>query len=226
MAARVLVVEDDNAIRASLALALEDEGYEVRAVARAEQALDVFGQDGADVVLVDLMLPGMDGFELTRQIRRHSGVPIVIVTARSDSHDIVAGLEAGADDYITKPFVVKELTARLRALRRRTQAGPEREPAIELGDLVIRREEGRVELAGEPVHLTKTEFRLLSELASRPGLIYSREQLLQEVWEYGYFGDTRIVDVHVRRLRTKIEADPSRPRHLITVRGFGYKLVR
>jgi len=225
MPIRILVVEDDFAIRSSLTMALEDQGYQVSAVDRAEEALGQFPRLGADVVLLDLMLPGMDGFELTRRIRRTSDVPIVVVSARADTHDIVAGLEAGADDYVTKPFVVQELTARLRALRRRAEPGPADQHLIELGDLAIRPEEGQVTRGGEPVHLTKTEFRLLCELAGRPGRIFSREELLDRIWDYGYFGDVRIVDVHIRRLRTKVEADPAAPRHLLTVRGLGYKLV-
>ncbi|MHB2022324.1 MAG: response regulator [Mycobacteriales bacterium] len=224
---RVLVVEDDPSIRASLAMALEDEGYEVAVAADGEEALQQLGARGSDVVLVDLMLPGIDGFELTRRIRRGSDVPIIVVSARSDTHDIVAGLEAGADDYITKPFVVPELAARLRALRRRADsADSEGDTTVDLGDLVIRPEEGTATLAGDPVHLTKTEFRLLCHLAERLGKVSSREQLLEAVWEYGYFADSRIVDVHVRRLRAKIEIDPANPRHLLTARGLGYKLVR
>lgn len=223
----MLLVEDDSTIRVSLALALEDEGYEVRAVGHGEEALERFAEAPADVVLVDLMLPGMDGFEVTRRLRRDSDVPIIVVSARSDTHDIVAGLEAGADDYITKPFVVKELSARLRALRRRWEAVATTETdQIVLGDLVIFPEQGTVELAGAPAHLTKTEFRLLCQLAERPGRVYSREELLERVWAYDYFGDARIVDVHIRRLRTKIEPDPAAPRHLLTVRGLGYKLTR
>lgn len=227
MSGRVLLVEDDSSIRLSLALALEDEGYEVRAVGRGEEALERFTEAPADLVLVDLMLPGMDGFEVTRRLRRDSDVPIIVVSARSDTHDIVAGLEAGADDYITKPFVVKELTARLRALRRRWEAVNTNDcDQIVLGDLVISPDEGTVARAGQPTHLTKTEFRLLCQLAERPGRVYSREELLERVWAYDYFGDARIVDVHIRRLRTKIEPDPAAPRHLLTVRGLGYKLSR
>lgn len=224
---RVLVVEDDPAIRSSLTMALEDEGYEVLAAADAEAGLARLAEQPCDVVLVDLMLPGMDGFELTRRIRHGSGMPIIVVSARSDTHDVVAGLEAGADDYVTKPFVVAELAARLRALRRRAEPPEASEDlGVDLGDLALRPDEGSVSLAGKLVSLTKTEFRLLCYLAGRIGKVSTREQLLEAVWDYGYFADARIVDVHVRRLRAKIEVDPAEPRHLITVRGLGYKLVR
>jgi DNA-binding response OmpR family regulator len=176
------------------------------------------------VVLIDIMLPGVDGFEVCRSIRRNSDVPIVMVTARADTHDVVAGLEAGADDYLTKPFAPKELSARIRALLRRARTTEPGIAHLKFGDLEIVPEEGVVLRNGEEVHLTKTEFRLLVELASTPGRVFSREVLLERVWGYGYFGDGRLVDVHVRRLRTKVEVDPANPRHVVTVRGLGYKL--
>ena len=169
------------------------------------------------------MLPGIDGFEVCRSIRRNSDVPIVMVTARADTHDVVAGLEAGADDYLTKPFAPKELSARIRALLRRARTA-EGHPHLRFGDLEIIPDEGVVRATAREVHLTKTEFRLLCELASSPGRVFSREVLLERVWGYDYFGDGRLVDVHVRRLRTKVEADPANPRHVVTVRGLGYKL--
>jgi DNA-binding response OmpR family regulator len=175
-------------------------------------------------VLIDLMLPGIDGFECCRSLRRASDVPIIMVTARTDTYDVVAGLEAGADDYVTKPFVAKELAARIRALLRRARGSEPSSRALEVGDLEIIPLEGVVRRAGEPVHLTRTEFRLLCELASNPGRVFSRELLLERVWGYDYFGDGRLVDVHVRRLRTKVEDDPARPQHVVTVRGLGYKL--
>lgn len=218
------MVEDDERIRTSLRLALEDEGYEVDEAASGEDALDRFGEQAADVVLIDVMLPGIDGFETCRQLRRTSTVPVVMVTARTDTHDVVAGLEAGADDYVTKPFVAKELSARIRALLRRARTVDE--PAlVQFGDVELRPEEGIVRRAGHEVHCTRTEFRLLCELAANPGKVLSREQLLDRVWGYDYFGDGRLVDVHVRRLRTKIEPDPANPRHILTVRGLGYKLA-
>jgi DNA-binding response OmpR family regulator len=197
-------------------------------VSSGEDALDVIGRRPTDIVLVDLMLPGIDGLELTRRIRRTNDVPIVVLTARNDTHDVVAGLEAGADDYVTKPFVVKELSARIRAHMRRahgpSEAGSDSDRVV-VGDLEVSQAEGAVRLGGVEAHLTRTEFRLLWELASSPGRVFSRETLLERVWGYDYFGDTRLVDVHVRRLRTKIEPDPSNPRYVVTVRGLGYKLA-
>ena len=224
MGTRILTVEDDERIRTAVKMALEDEGWAVEETANGEDALDAFTREPADVVLIDIMLPGMDGFELCRSIRRASDVPIVMVTARADTHDVVAGLEAGADDYLTKPFAPKELSARIRALLRRIRPPMPGHQRLSFGDLEIIPDEGKVTLAKKEVHLTKTEFRLLCELASNPGRVFSREALLDKVWGYGYFGDGRLVDVHIRRLRTKIEADAANPRHVVTVRGLGYRL--
>ncbi|MGN6523776.1 MAG: response regulator [Actinomycetes bacterium] len=220
----LLLVEDDDGIRVSLRLALEDRGFVVHEASDGETAVDLFASAKPDAVVLDVMLPGIDGLEACRRIRRLSDVPVIMVSARTDSHDIVAGLEAGADDYVRKPFVVAELEARLRAMRRRGRWTREDAAEIRLGDLAIRPEAGEVEVAGQEVHLTRTEFRLLCELAASPGRVFSREMLLEKVWDYDYFGDARIVDVHVRRLRGKIEQDPSNPQHLVTVRGLGYKL--
>jgi DNA-binding response OmpR family regulator len=226
MSSRILVVEDDERIRSSMRLALEGEGYEIDEAASGEDALDRFSSHPADVALIDLMLPGMDGFECCRALRRNSAVPIIIVTARADTHDVVAGLEAGADDYVTKPFVTKELGARIRALLRRVRPAEEQATVLTFGDLELLPEEGVLRHRdGTEVHCTKTEFRLLCELAASPNKVLSREQLLDRVWGYDYFGDGRLVDVHIRRLRTKIEPDPALPRHILTVRGMGYKLV-
>ena len=221
----MLTVEDDDSIRTVVKLALEDEGWGVLEAENGEDALELFRTNGADVVLIDIMLPGMNGFEVCRAIRRTTDVPIVMVTARSDTHDVVAGLEAGADDYLTKPFEPKELSARIRALLRRSRSQNNDTVQIAFGELEVSPEEGVVMLRGEQVHLTKTEFKLLVELASGPGKVFSRETLLEKVWGYDYFGDGRLVDVHVRRLRTKIEPDPADPRYVVTVRGLGYKLV-
>ena len=222
----VLVVEDDHGIRTSLLLALEDEGYAARGARTGEEGLALQSREPADTVLVDLMLPGIDGYDVIRELRRSSDVPIVVVSARDDTHDIVAALEAGADDYVVKPVAVKELSARLRALRRRARAAdPTGADAQRFGDLEIRALAGEVLVSGQPVNLTRTEFRLLCELAGKAGHVLSRTQLLRSVWEYD-FGDERLVDVHIARLRRKIEADPSDPRHLVTVRGLGYKLQR
>lgn len=224
MGTRILTVEDDERIRSAVKLALEDEGWTVDGVGSGEDALDTFARDPADVVLIDIMLPGIDGFELCRSLRKTSDVPIVMVTARADTHDVVAGLEAGADDYLTKPFAPKELSARIRALLRRARPANGGHARLVFGDLEIVPDEGKVILGGRDLHLTKTEFRLLCELASNPGRVFSREMLLDRVWGYGYFGDGRLVDVHVRRLRTKVEQDPANPRHVVTVRGLGYRL--
>ena len=224
MGTRILSVEDDERIRTAVKLALEDEGWSVEEADTGEEALNAFQRQPSDVVLIDIMLPGIDGFDVCRAIRRVSDVPIVMVTARADTHDVVAGLEAGADDYLTKPFAPKELSARIRALLRRARTSDSGSAHLRFGDLEIVPDEGVVRRGGEEIHLTKTEFRLLVELGSSPGRVFSRETLLERVWGYGYFGDGRLVDVHVRRLRTKVEADPANPRHVVTVRGLGYKL--
>jgi len=224
MSSRILLVEDDERIRASTRLALEDEGYDVSEAGSGEAGLEEFSSKATDIVLIDLMLPGMDGFECCRRLRRTSAVPVIMVTARTDTHDVVAGLEAGADDYVTKPFVAKELTARIRALLRRARSMGE-PSTLSFGDVEVRPDEGTVLRDGKEIHCTRTEFRLLCELAANPGKVLTREQLLDRVWGYDYFGDGRLVDVHVRRLRTKIEEDPGNPRHIMTVRGMGYKLA-
>jgi DNA-binding response OmpR family regulator len=222
---RILIVEDDERIRSSMRLALEEEGYTVDGVGSGEEAVARFEDEPYELVLIDLMLPGIDGFEACRTLRRMSTVPVIMVTARSDTHDVVAGLEAGADDYVTKPFVAKELAARIRALLRRSRHEGEDPAVLSFGDVEIEPEAGVVRRAGEEVHCTRTEFRLLCELANHPGKVLSREQLLERVWGYDYFGDGRLVDVHVRRLRTKVEPDPASPRFILTVRGMGYKLA-
>lgn len=221
---RILTVEDDERIRAAVKLALEDEGWTVEETASGEEAVEAFHRHPSDVVLIDIMLPGIDGFEVCRSIRRGSDVPIVMVTARADTHDVVAGLEAGADDYMTKPFAPKELSARIRALLRRVRPTATAHSKLVFGELEIVPDEGKVTVGSREIHLTKTEFRLLCELAQNPGRVFSREMLLDKVWGYGYFGDGRLVDVHIRRLRTKIEVDAANPRHVVTVRGLGYRL--
>lgn len=229
MASKILIIEDDERIRASMTLALEDEGYEVTGAQNAELGLEQFTQAQTtqpfDLVIIDIMLPGMDGFACCRELRRQSALPIIMVTARTDTHDVVAGLEAGADDYVTKPFEPKELAARIRALLRRAHATSTTSSVLTFGDLEIQVEAGAVKLAGNEVHLTRTEFLLLCELATNPNKVLSREQLLERIWSYDYFGDGRLVDVHIRRLRTKVEPDPANPRHIMTVRGLGYKLA-
>ncbi len=231
VAVRLLIVEDDDRVRASLRLALEDEGYDITDEVDAESALRMVARDGPpEVMIVDLMLGGMDGFTCIRHVRQYSDVPIIVVSARVDTHDVVAALEAGADDYVTKPFEVKEITARLRALRRRAangHSGAPRELVLDSGGddpLVLSAGAGTVRRGERRLHLTLTEFRLLCELADEPGRVLSRQALLTRVWDRGFFGDERIVDVHVRRLRTKIERDPSDPTVVVTVRGLGYRL--
>lgn len=219
----VLVIEDDPRIRRIVQLTLEREGLQVTEAASGEAGLEQLSEHDFDVVLLDLMLPGQDGFEVCREIRRNSNVPIIMVTARSDSHDVVAGLEAGADDYVRKPFVPKELSARIRALARRTRV-PEPRVHLNVGPVVIAPSDGTVTRDGDPVDLTRTEFKLLCELAAEPGRVFSREELLERVWGYDYFGDSRLVDVHVRRLRKKVEWDPAHPAVVLTVRGLGYRV--
>jgi DNA-binding response OmpR family regulator len=226
MATRILFVEDDDAIRETTRVALEDEDYVVDEATSGEVALRSFERQPADCVLLDLMLPDLSGFDVCRSLRQRSSVPIIMVTARSDTFDVVAGLEAGADDDVTKPFKPKELAARIRALLRRARGMEPPSSTIALGpDLVIIPDEGVVRRHGDDIHLTRTEFRLLCEMASAPGRMFTREMLLERVWGYGYFGDGKIVDVHIYRLRAKIEDDPANPCHLITVRGLGYKVV-
>ena len=182
---RILSVEDDERIRTAVKLALEDEGWSVEEADTGEEALNSFQRQPADVVLIDIMLPGIDGYDVCRAIRRNSDVPIVMVTARADTHDVVAGLEAGADDYLTKPFAPKELSARIRALLRRARATDATATHLRFGELEIIPDEGVVRRGGEEIHLTNTEFRLLVELASSPGRVFSREVLLERVWGYG-----------------------------------------
>ncbi len=235
MSPRLLIVEDDDRIRAALRLALEDEGYDIVEADCAETALDLVHANPPDMMIVDLMLGAVDGFTCIREVRRFSNLPIIVVSARVDTHDIVAGLEAGADDYVTKPFQIKEITARLRAVRRRGVSPPVSLPGQptaadvvldQARELVLSAAAGIVRLGNEEVALTLTEFHLLAELASAPGIVLSRPALLERVWDHGFYGDERLVDAHVRRLRTKIERDPANPELVITVRGMGYRLDR
>lgn len=225
MSTRVLLVEDDPSIRESTALGLERAGFVVVAAADGDAALARFRTEPLDVVVLDVMLPGVDGFEVCRRIRRDSTVPIVMLTAKSDATDIVAGLEVGADDYVTKPFDLAILAARIRAVVRRT-TGEVRDRITRVGDLEIDERAFVVRRAGQEVRLTHTEFRLLAELSSRPGQVFTREVLLETVWGYDYLGDSRLVDVAVQRLRAKVEDDPGHPTRITTVRGVGYRLER
>ena len=221
----ILLVEDDPSIRAALGLALEDEGYVVLQAPNGRVGLSMVNSEQPDLVLLDLRLPDISGFEVCREIRQKSTVPIIMVTAQTDTHDLVAGLEAGADDYVTKPVNIKELAARIRAaLRRlvRESSGPSPD-VTHFGNVELHRERALVLKAGVEVALTKTELRLLIEFADRPNIVLSRDQLLERVWGYEYLGDSRLVDAHIRRLRVKIEDSPNEPRHVITVRGLGYR---
>ncbi|MBU3703688.1 MAG: response regulator transcription factor [Ilumatobacteraceae bacterium] len=229
---RLLFVEDDDNIRLALRLALEDEGYEVVEAPDGTSGLRLFAETNPDLVLLDLRLPDISGFDVCRQLRSHSLTPIIMVTAQTDTHDLVAGLEAGADDYVTKPVVTKELAARIRAALRRAQllegAGAPSATSVRLdkvADLEIRRDLGIVLKADRELPLTRTEYRLLCEFADHAGQVLSRDQLLERVWGYEYLGDSRLVDAHVRRLRVKIEDQPDDPRIIVTARGLGYRLI-
>jgi DNA-binding response OmpR family regulator len=219
-----LIVEDDDHIRTALKLMFEGEGFSVDDAPTGELGVAMFSRMTSDVAIVDVMLPGMTGFQTCEALRSTSDVPIVIVSARDETADVVLGLESGADDYVTKPFVPEELLARVRAhLRRRPDKSTH---AFQLGELSVIPDEGVVRHRdGTELHLTSTEFRLLTDLAAANGKVLSREDLLEHVWGYDYFGDSRLVDVHIRRLRMKIEPDPASPTYLVTVRGTGYKLV-
>lgn len=222
--AHILIVEDDDSVRRALTLALRDEGHSVEAVGEGTSAMESFRARVPDLVLIDVMLPGSSGLDLCRTIRQTSQVPIIMVTARDDSHDVVAGLEAGADDYVTKPYVFKELAARIRAALRRTANVDDADGAmLRYPGIEISRDQGRVARDGVEIPLTRTELLLLCELAESPRRVFSRDQLLMNVWGYDYFGDGRVVDAHVRRLRKKIEPDPSNPTYVVTVRGLGYR---
>jgi two-component system response regulator MtrA len=220
---RVLLVEDDASIRETTALGLEAAGFRVTGAADGREGLAEFRSRPYDLVVLDIMLPVLDGLEVCRQIRRESQVPIVMLSARSDTVDVVVGLELGADDYVTKPFELAELVARARAAIRRASAAPA-ETTLSVGDLEIDPAAFRVRKDGAEVTLTATEFRLLLELARRPDQVFTRELLLERVWGYEYLGDSRLVDVAVQRLRSKVEDDPARPRLIGTVRGVGYRL--
>ncbi len=218
---RVLVVDDDAALAEMLGIVLRGEGFEPVFCPDGSSALQAFRDSRPDLVLLDLMLPGRDGIDVCRAIRAESGTPIVMLTAKSDTVDVVVGLESGADDYVVKPFKPKELVARIRARIRRSEDAPAQ--VLSVGDLEIDVNGHVVRRAGVPLSLTPLEFDLLVCLARKPGQVFTREVLLQEVWGYRHAADTRLVNVHVQRLRAKVERDPERPDIVLTVRGVGYK---
>src|SRR4051795_8621277 len=221
MRARVLVVDDDPALAEMLGIVLRSEGFLPSFVADGERALAAFRENRPDIVLLDLMLPGMSGIDVARAIRTESGVPIVMLTAKSDTVDVVLGLESGADDYVVKPFKPKELVARVRArLRRTDEPAPE---TLQIGDIAIDVAGHSVKRADRNIPLTPLEFDLLVALARKPRQVFTREVLLEQVWGYRHAADTRLVNVHVQRLRAKIEKDPEHPEIVVTVRGVGYK---
>ena len=218
---RILVVDDDQAIAEMVGIVLRGKGFEVITSADGPSALETFASRQPDLVLLDLMLPGMDGIEVCRRLRRDSGAPIIMLTARTDTADVVEGLEAGADDYLTKPFEPEELVARIKARVRRVEA-PSTEQ-LTVGDLTIDVEGHEVRRGDEVIPLTPLEFDLLTQLARKPWQVFTRDVLLRDVWGYRHSADTRLVNVHVQRLRSKIEHDPENPRIVVTVRGVGYR---
>jgi two-component system, OmpR family, response regulator MtrA len=221
MKSRVLVVDDDPALAEMLTIVLRGEGFDTAVVGDGTRALPAVRDLRPDVVLLDLMLPGMNGIDVCRAIRTESGVPIVMLTAKSDTVDVVLGLESGADDYVVKPFKPKELVARIRARVRRTETEPAEQ--LSIGDVTIDVPAHQVSRDGEQIALTPLEFDLLVALARKPRQVFTREVLLEQVWGYRHAADTRLVNVHVQRLRSKVEHDPENPEIVVTVRGVGYK---
>jgi two-component system OmpR family response regulator len=225
---KILIVEDDRNLLDTLKYNLRREGYDVVSAVDGVEALDVGRREKPDLIILDLMLPKMSGFEVCRILRKEMIVPILMLTAKADETDKIVGLEIGADDYMTKPFSLRELLARVRAMLRRAKMAEEKpeaeEPVLKVGDIEVDVARHRASKAGTALELTPKEFELLTFLARNKGLVFSRDQLLEKVWGYDFAGDTRTVDVHIRWIRQKIETDPNSPKHLMTVRGIGYKL--
>ncbi|HEY2326248.1 MAG TPA: response regulator transcription factor [Gaiellaceae bacterium] len=220
----ILLVDDEDAVRRLLAFPLEKDGYEVIQAADGEEGLEKFGERDIDLVVLDIMLPRLDGLEVCKRLRATSQVPIIMLTARDDELDKVIGLELGADDYITKPFSIREFRSRVRALLRRSrQTASHDEERIERDDLVIDVARREVTVRGRPVQLTYVEFELLRALAASPGRVFSRRMLLESLWRSADYRDPRTIDVHVRHLREKLEAEPRTPEYILTVRGVGYR---
>lgn len=222
---KVLLIEDEESFGEALEYQLGREGYDVLRETDGARGLQRFRSEGADLVLLDLMLPGMPGEEVCREIRRDSNVPIIMLTARDTEVDKVVGLELGADDYVTKPFSTRELIARIRAVLRRAAGEPAPTQVLEGGGIRLDPERFEVTVRGEPVHMPRKEFELLELLMDNAGRVLTRETLIDRVWGPDYYGDTRTLDVHIKRLRAKCELDPHEPKHLLTIRGLGYKFV-
>ena len=222
---KVLLIEDEESLAEALVYQLSREGYDVEHTADGLEGLDRFNTSGADLVLLDLMLPGMSGEDICKSIRRSSEVPIIMMTARDADVDKIVGLELGADDYVTKPFNTRELLARIRAVLRRSaaRAGSDRGAVLEGAGIRLDPDRFEVTVRGEPVHLPRKEFELLELLMENAGRVLTRETLIDQIWGPDYFGDTRTLDVHIKRLRSKFEPEPHEPKHLTTIRGLGYK---
>jgi len=221
---RVLVVDDEESILKVVEYALTDAGYEVHTAVDGPGAEFIFAEIHPDLVILDVMLPGKSGLDVARDLRTHSNVPIVMLSARGDEVDRILGLEFGADDYVTKPFSPRELVSRVKAILRRVEGGSAEKPSIEVGGLTIDTLSRQVKLDGQPLHLTTSEYGILLLLAKHPGKAYSRQEILSALWDESPVGDERAVDVHIHNIREKIEEDPKNPTYLLTVRGFGYRL--
>lgn len=225
MSEKILLVDDETTILEFVTINLERSGFQVITATDGEEALEIAREEEPQLILLDIMLPGRDGLEVLKELRRHHSVPIIMLTARGDDIDRILGLEMGADDYVTKPFNPRELVARIKAILRRSDAADSHRfgGSLRRGDMLLDRERHQLQIKGKSVALTPKEFELLELFMTQPGRVFSRENLLRKVWGYDYFGDSKTVDVHVRRLREKIEKEPGNPYYLLTVWGVGYK---